>query len=188
MRPIPPRASSRRPSAARGGHVLLSRSAPGLRRGAHCPQLTAGPSRGRGNEAASTTSSRDRRRPLFLKRTRRVTASLAKPASRPLKVADTARRGFYAASLNVRRGRAGRPARRDGRAAVQSCGRAVGRWTCVGAVSTGPRSRLKCSQHNSITASARRCGRRRPRQPGAARGAVFESIASRRRLASRLCA
>ena len=50
------------------------------------------------------------------------------------------------------------------------------RWTCASRVSTGPRTRPRCSQHNSIAASARRCGRRRPRQPGAARGAVFESM------------
>ena len=59
---------------------------------------------------------------------------------------------------------------------MQSCGRAADRWTCVGAVSTGPRTRPRCSQHNSIAADARRCGRRRPRQAGAARGAVFESM------------
>ena len=70
--PIPARASSRRPSAARGGHVLLSRRAPGAHRGAHRPQLAAGPSRGRWNEDASTTSSRDRRRRLVVKRTRRA--------------------------------------------------------------------------------------------------------------------
>ena len=50
------------------------------------------------------------------------------------------------------------------------------RWTCASRVSTGPRTRPRCSQHNSIAASALRCGRRRPRQPGAARGAVFESM------------
>ena len=169
------RASSRRPSAARGGHVLLSRSAPGLRRGAHCPQLTAGPSRGRGNEAASTTSSRDRRRPLFLKRTRRVTASLAKVASRPLEVADAARRAFYAASLNVRRGEL---VARLVAAVVRPCSRAVVRSADGPALAPSRRARVRgrSSHHNSIAADALRCGRRRPRQPGAARGAVFESM------------
>ena len=50
------------------------------------------------------------------------------------------------------------------------------RWTCASRVSTGPRTRPRCSQHNSIAADALRCGRRRPRQAGAARGAVFESM------------
>ena len=51
-----------------------------------------------------------------------LTASLAKAASRPLKVADAARRAFYAASLNVRRGEL---VARLVAAVVRPCSRAV---------------------------------------------------------------
>ena len=61
--------------------------------------------------------------------------------------------------------RAGRPARRGGRAAVQSCGRAADRWTCVGAVSTGPRSRPKLS----LQLDRGRCAPLRPAAASTAR-------------------
>ena len=96
-------------------------------------------------------------------------------ASRPLEVADAARRAFYAASLNVRRGEL---VARLVAAVVRPCSRAVVRSADGPALapSRRARGRGRSSHHNSIAADALRCGRRRPRQPGAARGAVFESM------------
>ena len=104
-----------------------------------------------------------------------LTASLAKAASRPLQVADAARRAFYAASLNVRRGEL---VARLVAAVVRPCSRAVVRSADGPALAPSRRARVRgrSSHHNSIAADALRCGRRRPRQPGAARGAVFESM------------
>ena len=104
-----------------------------------------------------------------------LTASLAKAASRPLQVADAARRAFYAASLNVRRGEL---VARLVAAVVRPCSRAVVRSADGPALAPSRRARVcgPSSHYNSIAADALRCGRRRPRQPGAARGAVFESM------------
>ena len=52
--------------------------------------------------------------------------------------------------------------------------RLLGRWTCASRVSTPAFAAEVLSIQ--FAADARRCGRRRPRQPGAARGAVFESM------------
>ena len=107
-----------------------------------------------------------------------LTASLAKAASRPVQVADAARRAFYAASLNVRRGEL---VARLVAAVVRPCSRAVVRSADGPALAPSRRARVRgrSSHYNSIAAEALRCGRRRPRQPGVARGAVFESMRER---------
>ena len=63
-------------------------------------------------------------------------------------------------------------------AVVRPCSRAVVRSADGPALAPSRRARVRgrSSHYNSIAADALRCGRRRPRQPGAARGAVFESM------------
>ena len=63
-------------------------------------------------------------------------------------------------------------------AVVRPCSRAVVRSADGPALAPSRRARVRgrSSHHNSIAADALRCGRRRPRQAGAARGAVFESM------------
>ena len=69
-----------------------------------------------------------------------LTASLAKAASRPLKVADAARRVFYAASLNVRRGEL---VARLVAAVVRPCSRAVVRSADGPALAPSRRARVR---------------------------------------------
>ena len=63
-------------------------------------------------------------------------------------------------------------------AVVRPCSRAVVRSADGPALAPSRRARVRgrSSHYNSVAADALRCGRRRPRQPGAARGAVFESM------------
>ena len=69
-----------------------------------------------------------------------LTASLAKAASRPLQVADAARRAFYAASLNVRRGEL---VARLVAAVVRPCSRAVVRSADGPALAPSRRARVR---------------------------------------------